>query len=230
MLWLFLLGCGDAPVVPIEMDAGGADHSVDNRHDEAGAPLSRFVTKVIDFQPGDCAGFGATSMPDIVYGPPRGAGEMRGSLDVVSLGVGGMLTVGFEPTVIADGPGVDFIVFENAFWIGGNPSTPFAEPAEISVSDDGVTWIPFACSATQNPYGACSGWKPVYSNPNNDISPFDVARSGGEAYDLADVGVKTARFVRIRDQASQSCPADPSQRPNTLGHDLDSIAVLNVQP
>src|SRR5947209_20612626 len=42
----------------------------------------RFVTKVVSFAPGDCAGFGIPSMPGVVMGPPFGAGDTEGSLDV----------------------------------------------------------------------------------------------------------------------------------------------------
>ena len=54
-------------------------------------------------------------MPDIVLGPPVGGGALAGSLDVVSLGFSGEIVLCFEPNAIVDGPGADFIVFENAF-------------------------------------------------------------------------------------------------------------------
>jgi hypothetical protein len=207
--------------------SSGAADSSPPRRDDAGAPLARFITKVVSFMPGDCAGFGAESLPDIVFGPPWGAGDRMGSLDVVSLGQGGTIVVGFEPSAIADGPGADFIVFENAFWIGGDSTQPFVELAEVSVSDDGATWKTFPCTAIANPYGACSGWKPVYSNSQNGISPFDPSKAGGEAYDLADVGMTRAKFVRIRDMGQTTCPADPSKKLPNLGYDLDAIAVIN---
>src|SRR5262245_16915401 len=40
----------------------------------------RFITKVVSFTPGTCAGFGAAKMPGIVLGPPVGAGDLEGSL------------------------------------------------------------------------------------------------------------------------------------------------------
>src|SRR5688500_16575551 len=57
----------------------------------------RFVTSVVSFTPGTCAGFGAAQMPDIIEGPPVGSGSLSGSFDVVSLGIGGELVVSFEP-------------------------------------------------------------------------------------------------------------------------------------
>jgi hypothetical protein len=188
----------------------------------------RFVTKVVSFTPGGCAGFGASEMPDIVLGPPVGAGSLQGSLDVVSLGIGGEIVLSFEPNAIVDGPGPDFIVFENAFYAGGDATQPSADPGEVSVSEDGVTWVTFPCEpGSAAPYGACAGWRPVYSAPGNGISPFDVEHAGGDPYDLADVGVKTARFVRIRDKSSGACDGPPP-RPNNSGFDLDAVAIVHA--
>jgi hypothetical protein len=189
----------------------------------------RFVTGVVSFTPGDCAGFGATELPAIVEGPPVGAGTSQGSTDVVSLGVGGSIVLSFAPNGIVDGPGVDFVVFENAFYVGGNPNVIFAEPAEVSVSDDGASWHVYPCTATKAPYGSCAGWHPVLSSPQDGISPVDYPACGGDGFDLADLGVTQARYVRIRDVGSETCPTDPSKKSNDLGFDLDAIAILNAQ-
>lgn len=212
-------------------DASSADGGwtvVDGGFETDGAVLraDRFVTKVVSFTPGDCAGFGIPSMPGIVMGPPVGGGDDQGSTDVVSLGNGGEIVVSFEPNAIVDGPGVDLLVFENPFLIGGDPTKVFAEPGEVSVSDDGVTWATFPCTATMYPYGACAGWHPVYSNPSNGISPVDPRVAGGDGFDLADVGVKRARFVRVRDKTHEACSG--GGRVNTNGFDLDAMAIVNA--
>ena len=72
-----------------------------------------------------------------------------GSLDVVTLGNGGSITLGFAPSSIVDGPGPDFIVFENAFYVDGDPNTPYAELASVEVSDDGQHFEAFPCTATR---------------------------------------------------------------------------------
>jgi hypothetical protein len=212
---------------------GGSDAA------EAGAfPADRFVTGVVSFSPTECTGFGASSMPGIVEGPPVGGGTSHGSTDVVSLGSGGSIVVSFAPNAIVDGPGPDFIVFENPFWIGGNSDDVYAEPGEVSVSDDGVTWATFPCTPTIDPespigtgtappYGQCGGWQVVYSAPGNGISPFDPATAGGAAFDLADVGLASARYVRIVDQTHEACP-EAGPRPDTNGFDLDAVAIINA--
>jgi len=92
----------------------------------------RFATAVTTFTPGDCAGFGVPQMPAVVLGPPVGSGAFSGGLDVVSLGFKGEVVLAFDTNAIVDGPGADFIVFENAFWAGGDPKKPTAELAEVS--------------------------------------------------------------------------------------------------
>jgi hypothetical protein len=187
----------------------------------------RFITKVVSFTPGDCGGFGIPNMPGVVMGPPVGGGATQGGLDVVSLGNAGEIVVSFEPNAIVDGPGVDFLVFENAFYAAGDMTQPFAELGEISVSDDGTTWTTFPCTATAYPYGTCAGWHAVYSNPTNGISPIDPAVAGGDPFDLADIGVARARYVRVRDRTHETCTSG-SNRLTTNGFDLDAMAIVNA--
>ena len=194
---------------------------------EAGLAADRFVTGVVSVTYGPCSGFGRSEMPGIVEGAPKGGGALMGSLDVVSLGVGGEIVVSFAPNAIVDGPGVDFIVFENPFDIGGNSRDPYAEPGEVSVSDDGTTWLTYPCTATSYPYGQCAGWHPVYSAPGNGISPVDPATAGGDPYDLADVGLAHARYVRIRDRSGEVCP--DAGGPNSDGFDLDAVSIVNAE-
>ncbi|MGH7269132.1 MAG: cell surface protein [Polyangiaceae bacterium] len=208
---------------------------------EAGVSIAadRFVTGVVSFDPGVCAGFGAASMPAIVEGPPAGGGSSRGSTDVVSLGTGGSIVVSFAPNAIVDGPGADFIVFENPFWVGGNPNDIYAEPGEVSVSDDGATWHTFPCAPAIDPasahgtgvappYGACAGWHIVNSSPANGVSPIDPSVAGGDAFDLAAIGVTRARYVRIVDKTREDCP-DAGGGPNTNGFDLDAVSIVNAE-
>jgi hypothetical protein len=219
---------------------GATEGSADDGGGDAVAsyPADRFVTAVVSIDRRDCTGFGASSLPGIVEGPPVGGGSSRGSLDVVSLGSGGSIVVAFAPNAIVDGPGVDFIVFENPFWVGGNSNDIYAEPGEVSVSEDGVNWTAFPCNPTQDsqapygtgvvpPYGQCAGWHVVYSTPTNGISPLDPTTAGGDAFDLADIGVTRAQYVRIVDKTNEDCP-ESGTRPNTNGFDLDAVAIVNA--
>lgn len=164
------------------------------------------------------AGFGQEHVPEIVLGPPHGEGAWSGSLDVLSVGLGGEIILGFA-TSFENGADADFIVFENAFFISGSQTNPYAEPAEVSVSEDGENWTAFPC-ASEYPYEGCAGSQPVYSSPDNGISATDVAVSGGDIFDLATIGVEHAHYIRIRDLS------DSGSGPGA-GFDLDAIALLH---
>ncbi|HEU4409967.1 MAG TPA: hypothetical protein VFS43_32230, partial [Polyangiaceae bacterium] len=188
----------------------------------AGAgPASRYVTRVASFSPGPGAGFGQDRMPDVVFGPPRGGGEAQGSLDVVSLGQGGEIVVEFTTNAAVDGPGADFLVFENPFVVAGG--AVFREPAEVSVSEDGASWVAFPCDPARPDEGSCAGRNVVYANPDAGVSALDPAAAGGDAFDLAAVGVGRARFVRIRDVAASAAGAPAA------GFDLDALAIVNAE-
>jgi hypothetical protein len=212
---LLLWGCGDSADEPLG-GAGEGGQSEGGSAAEAGAaaggageggrapldPCAGFAVEVVEVSYGPDAGFGQDAMPEIVLGPPKGGGETTGSLDVVALGNGGSITLGFGDQVIEDGEGPDFIVFENAFYAGGDPESPFAELGTVEVSADGVAWLSFECAATEAPYGACAGWHPVIAGGKGETADsHDPATAGGDAFDLADVGLGSARFVRITDRA-----------------------------
>ncbi|MDB4930638.1 MAG: Cell surface protein, partial [Myxococcaceae bacterium] len=180
-----------------------------------------FATAVVSFAPGEGATFGHAAMPGVVLGPPQGAGDLRGSTDVVSLGRGGQIVVTFDRDIV-DGPGDDFVVFENAFTVPGVAERYWEELGEVSVSEDGATWVAFPCDAAgARPHTNCAGWNPVYSAPANGLCALDPRVSGGDAFDLAAVGVRRARYVRVRDLATQGL-----MEPST-GFDLDAVGVIH---
>src|SRR5262249_55619727 len=105
-----------APVDSGVPDAGAPDSGeADAGPPDAGMlPALPFGEAVVSFTPGQGAGFGQNKMPGVVLGPPQGQGDSSGSTDVVSLGNGGEIVLETGVTIV-DGPGVDLIVFENAF-------------------------------------------------------------------------------------------------------------------
>lgn len=223
---------GEEPPAPPLEDAATKPRVDGGFPTEAGVvlPASRFASRVVQFTPGDCAGFGLSSMPDVVLGPPEGGGNTQGGLDVLSLGKGGSIVLSFEADPIVDGAGPDFLVFENGFYVGNDPTRPFAELATVSVSDDGTTFREFPCTAKASspaPYGACAGWHPVRSSSANGITPFDPELAGGDPFDLADLGLARVRFVKIVDNGEGSCPEKPSDKLTTVGFDLDAVASIN---
>ena len=208
-------------------DAGGTlEHEGGLRYGSEVISRDVFAAKVAFYTKGACGGFGANALPDVVLGPPRGAGTIMGSLDVVSLGAGGSIVLELARPA-RDAPGVDFLVFENAFLVGGTQEV-MAEPAEVSVSEDGTDWFTFPCTATAAPYGACAGWHPVMSKPG-EISPLDVNAAGGDPFDLATIGVRRAKFVRIVDRGSNGCAQAGGPPTDKAGFDLDAIAIIHAE-
>jgi len=205
---------------------------------EAGAPATSandldpppdlalpYATRVVSFEPGEGAGYGQSKLPNVVLGPPVGGDSQKGSLDVLSLGKGGSIVLGFDRFAIEDSDGPDLVVFENPFWPGGDPSAVFAEPGEVSVSEDGETWATFPCDAAgdgEGHFAGCAGVTPSLPY-DTQAMPLAPSATGGDAFDLADVGLKAANFVRIRDVSLAG--AAP-----TAGFDLDAVGIVSALP
>lgn len=199
------------------VDTGSTDTATPVEPDPCDPPIydpDPFVTSVASYVPGAGAGFGQDQYPDVVFGPPMGAGENAGGLDVLSLGENGSIVLAFAGE-LHDGDGADLIVFENGF-------TGWQEPAVVSASVDGVTWVEWPCSYDDvaQAYVGCAGLSPVLSHPNNCIDARDASVAGGDAFDLADVGLTSVRYVRVTD-AGVSGPG---------GFDLDAAVRIYTEP
>ena len=205
-----------------------------------------FLDDVVDVHLGSGSGFGTEAM---VLGPPRGAGPFQGALDVLSLGLGGSIVVAFDDNVVVDGPGPDLTVFENAFLQRGELTLPpFSEWGRVSVSADGEHWLTFPCATTAAPYHpGCAGVYPVFANADEPTAPSPLvpstapieslvglpvvgfvapAGSGGDVFDLADLGIAAVRFVRI--EGVDVCPGAPGLCiAGKAGFDLDAMAGLH---
>jgi Carboxypeptidase regulatory-like domain len=184
-----------------------------------------WIDRVVAFVPGPSAGFGADALPRIVLGPPHGLGALQGSVDVVSLGSGGSITVAFRDNVVIDGPGDDLVVFENAFHSGSEDGPIFTEYGIVSLSADGKTWheVPYDAQAGTG----LAGRAPVFASPGNGIDALAPV-GGGDRFDLADVGLAFARFVRIVD-AGDAIDDVGNHVPvaDKAGFDLDAVGAIH---
>jgi hypothetical protein len=183
---------------------------------------------VVSFTPGINGGFQQDLLPDIVLGPPYGGGSSAQSLDVVSLGDGGSVTLAFTDNRIVDGPGPDFTVFENVF---NSPGLGFfTEYGVVAASEDGVNFVEFPHSP--GPEGL-AGRTPVQANPDTtDIDPRDTANAGGDSFDLATIGLASARFVRITDPGAAIDDIGnhfPTPGPGKSGFDLDAVVAVHSE-
>jgi len=183
---------------------------------------------VVSYTPGQNGGFNQDLLPDVVLGPPFGLGANAGSLDVVSLGNDGSITVAFTDNRVVDGPGADFTVFENAF---NSPGLGiFTEYGVVAASEDGVNFVEFP--HTPGPDGL-AGRTPVYANPDtNDLDPRDPAVSGGDQFDLATIGLASARYIRITDPGQSIDDVGnhfPTPGVGKSGFDLDAIVAIHSE-
>lgn len=226
---LLIAACGgNAPgavdIGPGDPGGGGQDGGGGEALAEPSYPETLPYAKSVEsFTPGAGAGYGEGDLPRVVLGPPRGKGLAAGGLDVLSLGAGGEIVLGFGEQPIEDQVGADFIVFENAFWPNGDAGMPYAELGEVSVSEDGETWSTFACDQRGSGPGlfsGCAGWSPTLNYDPVAVVPLDPSATGGDAFDLADLGISRARFVKIRDLSTLE-GASPS-----AGFDLDAVGVV----
>lgn len=211
---------------PVDIDDGLDRHPVlgacpgDMSQESADDP---FADCVDEFLP-EGAGFGRESFPDIVLGPPEAGVDGNAGLDVLSLGCGGQITVWFAGGVV-DGPGPDLLVFENPFVVG---ESTFAEPARVLVSDDGVDWRAFACDPTGDDLAGCAGVAPVRANASNGLAPTDPDEAGGDAFDLAEVGLARARWVRLIDVGREYDDTGLWCSGPSGGFDLDALAAVHA--
>lgn len=190
--------------------------------------------------------------------PQRALGPVTGDqFDIVSLGdrdaaslaggaLPGAITLGF-PLAMADFPGPDFAVFENAFEIAAGQT--FAELAFVEVSTDGDHFVRFpAVSETAAPV--------VIADPGLDATDLynlagkhlnhDLALSWGTPFDLGElrdeplvrsgmVDLANIRYVRIVDIPGSGFFSDHRGQPiydlwpseGSGGFDLEAIGILH---
>lgn len=177
-----------------------------------------FADAIVNFSPGPDAGYGADELPDVVLGSPNGGGGGAGSLDVLSLGELGSITLELTDLEVIDGPGPDLLVFENPF-------PGWYETGVVEASLDGIDWYAWPCEAEDADGGfpGCAGTEVVYATEAFLVDPTDPIAAGGDAFDLADIGLPAARFVRITDSGYNAMGYGGT----TGGFDLDAVAAAN---
>ncbi|MCO4760857.1 MAG: cell surface protein [Myxococcales bacterium] len=214
-------GCGQGgSALGVTTDDGATDGGATDGAQASDAAIhGPFAKQVVSFSAGKGGGFGQDKLPGVVLGGPVGGGANSGSLDVVSLGCGGSIVLSFGERTLIDKPGPDLLVFENPF-------PGWTETGRVAVSKDGEHWTEWPCDPTDKEAGfpGCAGVSPVLANSTTDPGPIDPDTAGGDAFDLATIGVKSARYVRITDTGHNACDA-PS-----AGFDLDAVALIHSAP
>jgi hypothetical protein len=157
--------------------------------------------------------------------------------DIVSLGDGGSITLGFAHP-IKNGPGHDFAVFENSF------SDNFLELAHIEVSTNGIRFvrlpsISLTPTTTQtNSFGATEATN-IYNLAGKYRQGFGTPFDLEDIIDSTGINLDSINYVRVIDvvgtittgfstdsQGHKINDPYPTSFPSG-GFDLDAIAVIN---
>lgn len=174
--------------------------------------------------------------PNRALGPAEvRADGLQSTNGVVCLGDNGSITLTF-PAPVADGPGPDFAVFENAISDGGDLA--FCELARCEVSSDGTNFFPFPvhCLETElvtfwtdpTAYGGFAG-----KHTQGIGTPFDLrALAGTPGLDVR--RVTHVKLIDVKgDGSNLDCYGNPIYDPTPTvgsgGFDLDAVGVLNAR-
>lgn len=213
----------------------------------AAAEVLPFAVTVVDYVPGIGAAAGYQNPQAALGWPERFTGEgiYPGVVspfsspwlanEVVSIGLGGRLTLEIGGDIVDDPAnpyGIDFIVFGNAFfwdlaWPLGIAGPLYAEGGPISVSEDGVTFVPVTGAVADGamptlgyldagPYSEVPGQvesdfrmpfdpklaaTPMTGLPFEELRGLYGTSGGGRGIDIASTGLSRVRFVRIEGPA-----------------------------
>ena len=142
---------------------------------------------------GEGAGYGQAYYPENILGPPDPDATPQspavGEDQLLTLGKNGVVVIEFTDNTVINGTGPDFTVFENVLDTG---SGYFRECAFVEVSQNGENWTMFPYDP-ETLEGLAGVWPTTGDDPTNP----DV--SGGDQFDLEDIGLNWIRFVRLTD-------------------------------
>ena len=177
----------------------------------SGVSADPFADRVKLFQPLSRGGYGSAFVNSNVTGPPDGRSTFFGAsaeTEVVSLHAsvsgGGSIVLEFSDNIVTDEPGADFTVFENVFFVGGDPNNRFMEPAVVEVALFEGQWMRFPTRVSPPATGEPNLRRPSYYaagftgvNATTGDDPTDPSRSGGDSFDLRALNVLDLHWIRF---------------------------------
>ena len=208
------------PYAPAAGEIGSTAISLDD------SAIVAWATSVADYTPG-------TNVDPEFQVPERALGPAEGtSVDAVSLGRGGEITLGFDAP-IRDGLGADFAVFENSF------SDTFLELGFVEVSSDGVNFFRFQSNSLTP--SAVDSFGSIDPTEVNNLAgkfrqgfgvPFDLEELDGVS-SLLDVSAVT--HIRLVDVVGDGSALDGDGDPifdpfptfGSAGLDVDAVGVIH---
>jgi len=191
--------CGNEVLEPGEQCDDGNLVTGDGCSADCRGEMAQQVAGGVVDAPGD-TGLGFRDANNAVNGV-RGSGNTQGGTDVFSLGynegVDNYIVIRWLAAQAVNGPGVDFVVFENAF-ASGAQGQHFMDQTIVYLSRDQNTWVSFPhdylateeslYSGLPADWSGFAGVNPVLLNDDdNQVDPFDTALAGGDPFDLDDL-------------------------------------------
>ncbi|MCZ6699588.1 MAG: hypothetical protein O7D94_11705 [Planctomycetota bacterium] len=173
------------------------------------------------------------------------------SFEIVSIGIGGHLTLAFDHPVqddLCNPHGIDFIIFGNSFhlsgggqpWANGNPNNTvvtgalFAEGGLVSVSQNGIDWFTFFDGPFADAFAPTLGRIYDPANPDPELGPWNLW--WGQPTDPtqpldpelvpADLVGSVAEAAELYDGSAGGTGFDLA----ALGEDLDWIRYVRIEP
>lgn len=192
---------------------------------------NNFITidTVYNFKPGTGQNFGQHPMyyPNNIFQKPYVDADSvvpcAEPEHLLSLGLNGEITVGFKNYSIIDGPGTDFIIYENVLWSKYTKKC-FVEPAVVSVSENGTDFVEFPWN--KETMEGCAGLRPTIGK----MVDVDILKSGGDHFDLEKIGVKAVNYIRIKDVTEHIMkPGHPLYDATLSGFDLNAVVGINYE-
>lgn len=179
-----------------------------------------WASSVVEYHFGNGQTLGQSSpdFPSNVLGPvnPAVSNTVPASApsEVLSLGRNGWIVLSFEQDIV-NGAGADFTVFENAFEYA--EGLIFDEWLMVSVSMDGINWYAFPCDSVTGE--GMAGRTPT--NGGGSTNYQDITQSGGDGFNLDDVGLPSARYVKLQD-------ATRLQTPEKIAAEVDAVVAIHT--
>ncbi len=187
------------------------------------------IDTVISFKPGTGQDFGQDPKyyPQNIFKKPYAQADSTVPCadpeHLMSLGLNGEIIVAFKNYKIINKPGVDFIIYENVMY-SKYLKRCFVEPAEVSVSADGITFIPFPFDTLT--LKGCAGLSPTIGK----MVDIDILKSGGDGFDISKLGLGSIKYIKIKDVSSLLLKdGHPLFDAAVSGFDLNSVVGVNFE-
>ena len=182
----------------------------------------------------------------------RGGGYLAGSTDVYSLDYASRpyLVLGWSGRRVTNGPGVDIVVFENAFRTMWDEHAYFMDPIVVAVSLDGQHWVelphayvaadPAAYANDRESWEGFAGITPVVANDDTMPMSWLDPHAGGDGFDLdvlgtegyeGEIRAEGFRYIRLTSAALVTNPETGAPYPHdpiSNGADIDGVAARSL--